>query len=141
MDQQQLTFNEIEMPLDPGMSDILLVTLSAIMLAILVYVVVRLIKIYRATISSRIRHRHLRYLAWRKKLDAQQITEQTYYLLQKHFRCAILPTAKDLPPKYQQQSSHWLNYKNALNAARFSGSARDQGVALKLLIASRQWIK
>lgn len=139
--KQQLIFNEIEFPGDPGVSDWGIVTISATLCVILLYATYRYFIKHKRVILCYLRYRILLLRALRKRESSREIAEKTYHLLRLYFNLPLLPDNSQLPPALQESAQQWSLFKHKLNAARFSNNIYSHQEMLELLQQCRQWLK
>ena len=139
--KQQLIFNEIEFPGDPGVSDWTVVMISVTLCAILIFIAFRYFIKYKRIILCYLRYRFLLARVMRNRESPREMAEKTYHLLRYYFNLPLLPDSHQLPPALQESAQQWSLFKHNLNAARFSNTACSRQEVMELLRQSRQWLK
>jgi len=138
---KQPVFAEIEFPLNPGFDNWLVIATLSIIALIGLYFVFRYTRKNKQKLLTYIRYQLLLHRS-RHHLESMPGTaEKIYRLLLSHYHTPILPNPPDLPSTMQEQVERWIEFKNRLNAARFSNSPISTEDIQWLLIHCRWWIK
>jgi len=139
--EQQLLFNEIVFPADPG-PNFWLIFCGGLAMLLIIFIAGRILySSKKRNIRSSVRYF---WLLGRRKfnlISKRELTDEIYHLLLAHFETPLLPQGNNLPASLRNHDEEWTTFKNRLNAARFSGITGDHEELNSLLKLCRKWIK
>lgn len=139
--EQQLIFNEIELPNAPNISAWITVSIIVLLALVALFFAYRYYQKNRRLIASYLRYQWLLYRGLQKIESTREKAEKIYQLLCSHFNRNHLPDSHQLPKLFKSQTEAWLHFKDKLNQARFSEQNCSEETLEELMRQCRHWIK